>query len=150
MRYWSYFVAKLAAAAAVLYGLLWVINGIWPVEKQPPALARLRDMPQALAYNLLVGAWFLLCVAAVILIVRDQRRRCRTCLRRLRMPVETGSWGSMLLLGMPQIESICPYGHGTLKEDQVWNSGARNPEWTAHREDFWEELCASSKGAGRK
>jgi hypothetical protein len=150
MRYWAYFAAKAAAAAAVLYGLLWLINGIWPAEAHPPAIAPLRDMQKILAYNIVVGAWFLLCFAALFLIVWDQRRRCRTCLRRLRMPVGSGSWGGMLLLGRPSIESICPYGHGTLKEDDVQISGVRNPEWTAHGDDLWEELCATSKDSGRK
>jgi hypothetical protein len=150
MRYWAYFAAKAAAAAAVLYGLLWLINGIWPAEAQPPPLAPLRDMQKILAYNIVVGAWFLLCFAVLFLIVWDQRRRCRTCLRRLRMPVGSGSWGSMLLSGRPSIESICPYGHGALREDAVQITGMHNPEWTAHRNDFWAELCATSKGEGRK
>ena len=150
MRYWAYLVGKLMAAAAVLYGLLWVINGIWPAEANPPAIAPLRDVQEILAYNMVVGAWFLLCFAALFLIVRDQRRRCRTCLRRLRMPVQTGSWSRMLLLGRPRIESICPYGHGTLKEEEVQISGTRGPEWTAHRDDIWEELCASSRESGKR
>jgi hypothetical protein len=150
MRYWGYLAAKLAAAAGALYGLLWLINGIWPAEAHPPDIAPLRDMQKILAYNMVVGAWFLLCIAVAFLIVRDQRRRCRTCLRRLRMPVGTGSWGSMLLTGRPRTESICPYGHGTLREDEVQLSGIGNPEWTAHRDDYWEELCATSKDSGRK
>jgi len=150
MRYWAYFAAKVTAAGAVLYGLLWLINGIWPAEKHPPAIAPLRDMSKILAYDVVVLAWFLISVAAAVLIVRDQRRRCRTCLTRLRMPVATGSWGGMLLLGSPQIESICPYGHGTLKEEAVQISGALSPQWTAHSDDMWEELCASSKASGRK
>ena len=33
--------------------------------------------------------------------VWDQRRRCRSCLRRLVMPIATGSWGHMLTFGRP-------------------------------------------------
>ncbi len=150
MRYWGYFVAKLVVAGGILYGLLWLINGIWPAEKNPPAIAPLRDVQQILAYSVVVLAWFLLCVAALVLIVRDQRRRCRICLRRLRMPIETGSWSSMLLSGRPQIESICPYGHGTLKEEEVQISGTRGPEWTARRDGLWDELCASSKESDKR
>ncbi len=150
MRYWGYLVAKLAAAAAALYGLLWLIDGIWPAEKNPPPIAPLRDVQQILSYSIVMLAWFLLGCAALVLIVRDQRRRCRICLRRLRMPLQTGSWSSMLLSGRPRIESICPYGHGTLKEEEVQISGAAGPEWTAHREGLWEELLASSKESGRK
>jgi hypothetical protein len=145
MRYWAYFAGKLGAAAAALYGLLWLINGIWPVERNPPDLAPLRDGPQLLGYNLLIMGWFVLAAGIVTLIVMDQRRRCRTCLRRLRMPVETGSWGRMLFLGRPRMEYICPYGHGTLKEDELQIYGSEAPEWTRNPRDPWEDLCASGK-----
>jgi len=150
MRYWAYFAAKLAAAGAVLYGLLWLINGIWPAEANPPSIAPLRDGPEILLYNLTIMLWFLLSVGAVALIVHDQRRRCRICVRRLRMPVETGSWGRMLFLGRPRIEYICPYGHGTLKEEELHLSGIETPEWTPHSDDLWEELCASSKESDKE
>ncbi|MGD0499822.1 MAG: hypothetical protein ABSC23_15440 [Bryobacteraceae bacterium] len=145
MRYWAYFAGKLAAAAALLYGALNVINGIWPVEQNPPPIAPLRDASKLLPYNLLLLGWVALGAGAAVLIVRDQRRRCRTCLRRLRMPVETGSWSGMLLSGRPRIESICPYGHGTLKEEESQTSALENPEWTPRAGGLWEELCASSK-----
>ena len=67
--------------------------------------------------------WFLLCCRHLYLIIWDQRYRCRVCLRRLRMPIETGSWSRMLQFGRPRIEYICPYGHGTLKEDELQISG---------------------------
>ena len=89
--------------------------------------------------------WFVLSVGVVTLIVRDQRRRCRTCLRRLRMPVETGSWGGMLLLGRPRMGYTCPFGHGTLKEDELKIYGPEAPEWTRIPGDTWENLCASVK-----
>ncbi len=59
--------------------------------------------------------YFLACFGVLHLIVWDQRYRCRTCLRRLRMPVSAGSWPNMLLFGQPRTEYICLYGHGTLK-----------------------------------
>jgi hypothetical protein len=49
----------------------------------------------------------------------------------------------MLQLGRPTIESICPYGHGTLKEDELQSSG--RAEWTPHSDDIWDELCAPNK-----
>ena len=51
------------------------------------------------------------------------------------MPIETGSWSRMLQFGRPRIEYICPYGHGTLKEDELQISGLENPEWTPHSDD---------------
>lgn len=144
MRYWAYFAAKVVTAAAALYGLLLLLLRKWPAAPElftyvPPRFG------YDLGFTLVVLMWFLLCTGTFYMIVWDQRYRCRTCLRRLMMPVETGSWSQMLQFGMPRIEYICPYGHGTLKEDELQISGMANPQWTAHSDDMWEELCASSK-----
>jgi hypothetical protein len=147
MRYWGYFAGKLVAAAGVLYGLLKLLNWYWPAE--PPFLTYI---PPRFGYDLWFTVaslgWFLLVTGVLYVIIRDQRYRCRVCLRKLRMPVETGSWSRMLQFGRPRIEYICPYGHGTLREDELQISGLQNPEWTPHSDDIWEELCASSKEAG--
>jgi hypothetical protein len=147
MRYWSYFAAKLAIAGALLYSLLALLNWSWP-----PAPRLFTYVPPRFGYDLgftlAVLVWFLLCTGTVYLIVWDQRYRCRVCLRHLRMPIETGSWSRMLQFGRPRIEYICPYGHGTLREEELQISGLENPEWTAHSDDLWEELCASSKESG--
>lgn len=52
-------------------------------------------------------------IAALSWSVRDQQRRCRTCLRRLEMPVEIGRTGSVLL-NWAGTEMVCPEGHGVL------------------------------------
>lgn len=151
MRYWGYFAAKLVLAAAVLYGLLSVFGWLFPpTPKDQLPLAPLSNGNRALLCNLALMLWFLLCAGALYLVIWDQRYRCRTCLRRLRMPVLTGSWGHMLELGRPRIEYICPYGHGTLKEEELQISGIVNPAWTPHSDDLWSELCASSKESGRQ
>jgi len=75
--------------------------------------------------------------------------RCRTCLRRLCMPIETGSWSYMLRLGRPQIEYICPYGHGKLNVEELQISGTVTPEWTEHG-DIWSELFASKSDTDRE
>jgi hypothetical protein len=147
MRFWAYFAAKVVAAAAALYGLLALLNWFWPPEPgffsyNPPRFG------YNLTYTLAVLVWFLGCTGAFYLIIWDQRYRCRVCLRRLRMPVETGSWSRMLQFGRPRIEYICLYGHGTLREDEFQISGLEGPEWTPHSDDMWEELCASSKEYG--
>jgi len=147
MRYWAYFAAKLVAAAALLYGLL-----IFLLRELPPAPTLFTYVPPRCGYDLgitlAVMVWFLLCSGTLYFIVWDQRYRCRVCLRRLRMPVETGSWSRMLQFGRPRIEYICAYGHGTLREDEFQISGLGNPEWTPHSDDIWEELCAASKDPG--
>ena len=148
MKYWALFAGKLGIAGLVSTGLLTGINGYWsePLWFRNAAgqVARLPRFGVDLVYTMTVGVWFLLTVGVLYLCVWDQRYRCRVCLRRLRMPIETGSWGYMLQLGRPRIEYICPYGHGTLKEEELHISGVDNPEWTESG-DMWEELCAAAK-----
>ena len=147
MRYWGYFAAKVLTASASLFGLLALLNWIWPAV--PPVFTYVPPrFGYDLGYTLAVLVWFLLCTGTFYLIIWDQRYRCRVCLRRLMMPVETGSWSRMLQFGRPRIEYICPYGHGTLKEDELQILGLENPEWTPHSDDLWEELCAPSKEPG--
>jgi hypothetical protein len=151
MRYWAYFAAKLAAAGALLFGLLVLLNRVLPKAKVFSAshsekenlLAPLEDGGNFLLNNLAFMGCFLLAAVALYFIIRDQRYRCRVCLRRLRMPVETGSWGRMLLFGRPRVEYICPYGHGTLRAEEVQISGLEAPEWTPQSGDIWEELCGT-------
>lgn len=149
MRYWAYLLGKLVVAAGPLYGLLRVVEQMFP-PPQKELGAGLHNMSQELSGTLWMFAWFLLCAAVLYLIVWDQRRRCRVCLRHLRMPIETGSRSYMLQLGRPTIESICPYGHGTLKEDELQITGRDTPEWKAHSDDIWEELCAPNQDSGRE
>jgi hypothetical protein len=130
-----------------MYALLRWLN-TWPM---PPKfhgypLPRLSyDLP----YTLLAGLWFLACCGLFYLCIWEQRYRCRVCLRRLRMPVETGSWSRMLFLGTPRIEYICPYGHGTLKLAELQISGLENPEWNPNG-GIWDELCASARDADER
>src|ERR1051325_12142334 len=142
MRYGAWFAGKLTAAAIIFRVLLVPISQAFPPENDE--LAPLNKGARFLLCDLALMVWFLLLVGALYLIVWDQRYRCRVCLRRLRMPIETGSWGRMLFLGRPRIEYICPYGHGTLKEEELQISGIESPEWTESG-DMWAELCATSK-----
>jgi|SRR5215831_10921555 len=153
MRYWSYFVAKLVAVSAVFFGLGQLLNWAWPPEahivRDRLDHTQIAYLPPRFGWDLgftaAVLVLFLLWTVSLNFVWRDQRHRCRVCLRRLRMPVETGSWGRMLLFGRPRIEYICPYGHGTLKEEELQISGLQDPEWTPHSDDIWEELAASGK-----
>jgi hypothetical protein len=145
MRYWAYFAAKLVVAAAGISGLVARVIKSFPSSKDP--LAPLGQGANFLLCDLALMACFLLGAGALYAIIRDQRYRCRVCLRRLRMPIETGSWSRILQFGRPRIEYICPYGHGTLREDEVQLSGGANAEWTPHSDDIWAELCASGKDA---
>jgi hypothetical protein len=149
MRYWAWFAGKLTAAAVVFRALLALISAAFPPEKDVYA-----PLGKGLSYllcDLTLMVWFLLMVGALYLIIWDQRYRCRVCLRRLRMPIETGSWSRILQFGRPRIEYICPYGHGTLKEDELQISGLANAEWTPHSDDIWAELelCGTGEDTGK-
>jgi hypothetical protein len=149
MRYWAYLAGKVVVAAAPLYGLLILLGKAFPAPPKED-WPRLHNMGNELAGGLAMLGWFLLCAGILYVIVWDQRRRCRVCLRRLRMPIETGSRGYMLQLGRPRIESICTYGHGTLTEDAPQVAGLTNAEWTPHSDDIWDELCAPGKDTGQE
>ena len=131
-----------------MYGLLAALARSWPLQRVGLGYSEAR-FGYDLYYTLAVGLWFLLACGVLYLCVLDQRYRCRVCLRRLRMPVETGSWNRMLFLGRPRIEYICPYGHGTLVEEELQISGIENPEWTPGT-DFWDDLCAAGKDRDRR
>jgi len=141
MRYWAYFAAKIAVSATVMYAFFRLLEHFFPGDHHVHVVP-----PGIMMFMVLMGLWFLAFCGLLFLCIWDQRRRCRVCLRRLRMPVETGSWGGMLLLGRPRIEYICPYGHGTLKLDELQISGLENPEWDPNGE-IWDELCASTHEA---
>jgi hypothetical protein len=141
LRYWGFLLLKLAGAAFGAAASLWFLNLFWLPYTPMLALINSYQFSYDLVYTTLVGVWFLFAYGLFYLAVWDQRYRCRTCLRRLRMPIETGSWGYMLQLGRPQIEYICPWGHGRLNVEEVQISGNVSPEWT-EQGDIWEELFA--------
>ena len=147
MRYWAWFAAKLAVAIAGSGGLLKLVSRLFPADKD--TLAPLGKGFSYLLCDLALMLVFLLFAGALYLAVWDQRYRCRVCLRRLRMPIATGSWSQILLFGRPQIEYICPYGHGTLREDDLHISGMSAAEWTPHSDDIWAELTVSGKESDR-
>jgi hypothetical protein len=150
MRYWGYLAAKLAAVCGIFYGSLALLNWAWPPERhlfgwRPDVNYIPPHFGYDLAFTFTVLMLFLLLQAAAWLVWRDHRYRCRVCLRRLRMPVESGSRDRMLQFGKPRLEYICPYGHGNLKIDELQILGFEISEWTPHSDDIWQELCAASK-----
>ncbi len=147
VRYWGFLVLKLAGAAVGAACSLWFLNLFF--RPYTPFLQfinydKFLSGYFDLSYTTLLGVWFLFAYGLFYLAIWDQKYRCRTCLRRLRMPIETGSWGYMLQLGRPQIEYICPYGHGKLNVAEIQISGTVAPEWT-EQGDIWAELFAETK-----
>lgn len=140
MRYWAFLLLKIALAALISGSLLWLANWFWA-----PHTAFFHVIPYLfgfdLGYTTAAGVVFLASYGLVYLVFLDQRYRCRVCLRRLRMPIETGSWSRMLQFGRPRMEYICIYGHGKLNVEEIQFTGLENPKWKEHQ-DMWSELAS--------
>jgi hypothetical protein len=138
VKYWGFLLLKLVAGGLVMRVLLAAIllgfRGpvLYPGGPQKP-------FGHDLGFTTAMLVFFLACFGVVHLIIWDQRYRCRSCLRRLRMPVVTGSWPNMFLFGQPRTEYICLYGHGTLKVPEVQFT-SKTPDWESHGDDIWKEL----------
>jgi hypothetical protein len=137
MKYWGYLTAKIAVAVGILYAIARVIAAAFPPLK-PFAEGGPNPVMRYFKYDATLMLFWLFSCGIAWLIVWDQRYRCRTCLRRLRMPILVGSWTNVLL-GAPRTEYICPYGHGTLKVAELQITGHQEPDWEPH-EDIWKEL----------
>lgn len=142
-RYWAVLAAKIALLLLVVRGV-----DVW-VEARIPSQPRLFNgtVPErALGFTILIMVCWLIVAGLMAAIVWDHRMRCRTCLRRLRMPIATGLWTNVLF-SRPRTEYICPYGHGTLKVEELQITGHSEPDWEAHDEDIWKELISLDKSS---
>jgi hypothetical protein len=140
MKYWLYLFAKLVIGAGAIFVLHTALVYLYP---QPKLLADYGPPPPLFLHDMLftfltLGVW-LIGAGLLWLILRDQYRRCRTCLRKLIMPVNSGSWGH-LVFGRPRTELICPFGHGTLRIEELQITGRHLPDWEPHDDDIWKEL----------
>lgn len=138
LKYWSYFAAKMLLIGGVLAGILPLFRMLLPAP-EPFLTADLQPMGHDLLYTICAYAFWMMAAGMIYVAVWDQRLRCRTCLRRLRMPIARGDLGRMLLLGRPHLEYICAYGHGTLKVPELHFAGNEPTNWAKH-EDIWTEL----------
>jgi hypothetical protein len=139
MKYWAYFVAKLVVVSLFLCAVWDLMDRLIP-DPEPFLRYRVSRYSQDLLWTSALFGLFLLGVGLVYIVLWDQQTRCRTCLRHLRMPLEKGSWSRATLLSPPQIESICPYGHGKLTEPESHTEGQQPAEWTPNDDDIWKEL----------
>ena len=142
MKYWLYLVAKLAIAAVLVCVLQSAVVYFYPVP--PPPLPRFGPPPPLFLHDMLftfltLGVW-LVGAGLCSLILWDQRRRCRSCLRKLIMPINSGSWGHLVTFGRPQTQWICPFGHGTLTIEKLQITGRQMPDWQPHDDNIWKEL----------
>jgi hypothetical protein len=142
MKYWLYFTAKLLAIAGVVLGLQALLLHFYTAPPEP--LPRFGPAPPLFLHDMLFtflmfGIW-LIGAGLLFASIWDQRRRCRTCLRKLIMPVPRGSWGNMVVFGRPQTEWICAFGHGTLSIEELQITGRQFPDWQPHDDNIWKEL----------
>lgn len=141
MRYWGILAAKLAGGCVFLYAVWEGLHSFYPVPEYYLRTRQslfLHDLP----WTTLMFLYNLLCNGVLFAVVMDQRYRCRTCGRRLRMPVTSGNHAHVIFKP-PRTDYICTYGHGTLKVPELNISGREKPDWKAN-EDIWTELYSTS------
>jgi hypothetical protein len=138
MKYWGFLLLKLVAGAFVML-VVWSAIVVSFRGTLDNTLYGQKPFGHDLGFTSAMLLFFLACFGVLHLIIWDQRYRCRTCLRRLRMPVSAGSWPNMLLFGQPRTEYICLYGHGTLKVPEV-RITTKSSDWERHGDDIWKEL----------
>ena len=98
VKYWGFLLLKLLAGGLVMR-VLW--GAILLGFRSPVLYLGVEQKPfgHDLGYTSAMLLFFLACFGVMYLIIWDQRYRCRSCLRRLRMPLATGSWPNMFLIG---------------------------------------------------
>ena len=78
MRYWAFFLAKIALAAAVYAGIWIVMESLLP-EPTTFRDVQMRRFGQDLTWTTAIFVLFLAVAGTIGLIIWDQRYRCRTC-----------------------------------------------------------------------
>jgi hypothetical protein len=117
--------------------LLWIVAlCAWCVVHWISALVVGSTHPLADEYSI----WLFLPLAIIALSwsMRDQQSRCRTCLRRLELPVEIGSTGS-ILLNWAGTEMVCSEGHGVLYVPESAANSLDQDRWNK-LDDSWANL----------
>ncbi len=126
-KWWLLLAAKIAILLALHLVLIFWINRFFPEDR----------MGKDLAYTFsLLGTDMLVFIVGYAFWI-DQRYRCRICLHRLRMPLESGNWSHATLFAPPRLEWICPFGHGTMRQEEIHLSGAQRDEWLKNDDNFW-------------
>ncbi len=91
-----------------------------------------------------LSAWLFLlgCTGVLLWSGRDQRARCRVCLRRLGLPTRVGCPGC-LLLDWAGTELVCVEGHGMLHVPEMVSCWHEPERWTS-LDDSWQGLFERS------
>ena len=141
VKYCAFFLAKLAAIGGGLWVLWLALASVWP-RPDPIFMhnhaVKLNPFGTHLGFTAAMMGLWLLAVGLIYLAILDQRYRCRTCLRRLRMPVSYGEW-DQILLGRPRTDYICAFGHGTLRVPELHLASPELVRWKPI-DNMWKEL----------
>lgn len=131
-RYWAFLTGKLLFVQVGLL-LLWIeLNELLVVGLTV-------HWTVVVLVQCMVAILFLaLCAAVASWCQADQRYRCRKCLSRLRMPLASGNFGSVLF-DRPGAEYICTSGCGQLYVPEARPSDEGVEQWTPSK-GIWEEL----------
>ena len=138
MKYWAYLLAKLGGAVAIFSGLMRLTALLF---QRRDVVSRIDPFVHDLPYTMTVLFNFLVLAGLCYLAFWDQRLRCRTCLRHLRMPVNEGGF-HRVLFAPPKTGYICPFGHGTLRVPELKAVNHYPSNWVEHDDDIWKELFA--------
>jgi hypothetical protein len=104
-RYWAFLALK-AISVVTIGPLMWIEVGTMARHLFTAMPGRgLAGLASVILLIVAMGRAMIWCVA-------DQRRRCRTCLRRMVLPVSVGSWASQF--EPSATEMLCEQGHGAL------------------------------------
>jgi hypothetical protein len=105
---------------------------------------------EAHALSLPISTWLFVVTSMLALLwsIRDQRRRCRTCLRRMGNEASVGA-PSYLLLDWGGTELVCSEGHGVLHVPEM-DSSSHEPEKWVHLDESWKPLFAEDKAVSTR
>ena len=78
--------------------------------------------------------------------LHDQKGRCPVCFQLLAMPVRIGSRSS-IILDRPEVEVLCPSGHGSLLIPEPVVHAAEPAAWIVFNES-WKD-CFTQRGGSR-
>jgi hypothetical protein len=129
-RYWLFFWAKcgLGLAAILLFALEFTGIGALTLT------AGGRLWPEVTAF----WTWAVASSLYLWWAIRDQKIRCRTCQRRLIMPVRIGP-PDRVLFEHEGTELICSAGHGTLYLDGMTETFRKEGHWT-RLDESWQDI----------
>lgn len=127
MKWWALLAAKLAVLIGLHTGSVLWMTTLFPQARLAKDLAFTFSLMGIDVLLLLLGYAFWI----------DQKFRCRSCLSRLRMPVAKGNWSRNLFSEPPELEWICPFGHGSMHLNHAQLISAKPDHWTENDKDFW-------------